>query len=133
MPQFRVKKNAGSFGSEKMPAISRREICRQFRVGKYGGNFGPEKKNVGKFGPEKKMPVISGRNKMSANSSRKKNAGKFGPKKKMPVFLGGKKFPEKRQLPANLEDCSWIAEGEEEEFRKNRNRFHPWLVYTCTM
>ena len=44
MLQFHVEKNAGSFGPEKMPAISRREICRQFQVGKYAGNFGPEKK-----------------------------------------------------------------------------------------
>ena len=84
MPQFCVEKNSGSFGSEKMPAISRREICRQFQVGKYASNFGPEKKcrqiragkkcqyyrigtNVGKFEPEK-------------------NAGKFWPKKNAGVF-----------------------------------------------
>ena len=88
-----------------MQAVWGRKKCRQSRAGRYAG----------KFGPEKKMPVISGRNKMSANSSREKNVGKFGPKKKMPVFLGGKKLPEKRQLPVNLEDCSWIAEEEEEE------------------
>ena len=75
MPQFLVEKNAGSFGSEKMPAISRRGICRQFRAGKKVGKFVPEKnasnigseQNVGKFEPEK-------------------NAGKFGLKKNAGVF-----------------------------------------------
>ena len=77
-----------------MPAVSGRKKCRQSRVGRYAGNFGPEKnasnigseQNGGKFEPEK-------------------NAGKFGPKKKCRCFWAGKKLPEKRQLPANLEDC----------------------------
>ena len=92
MPQFRVEKNAGSFGSEKMPAISGR------------------KKNVGKFGPEKNASNI-GSEQNGGKFEPEKNAGKFGPKKKCRCFWAGNKLPEKRQLPANLEDC----------LKKNRN------------
>ena len=81
MPQFRISKKkkrrqsrvrrcAGNFRSENMPAISGRK--------KMSANSG-----------RKKMPVISDRNKMSANSSRRKcgqvwadkNAGVFGREK----------------------------------------------------
>ena len=79
-------------------ATSCRKKFRQSRVGRYAGNFGPEK-NVGKFGPEK-MPVISDRNKMSANSSWKKCRQVWAEKKMAGVFGRGK-LPQKRQLPAN--------------------------------
>ena len=86
-----------------MPAVSGRKKCRQSRVGRYAGNFGPEK-NAGKFGPEKN----------ASNIGSEQNVGKFEPekmpaslgrKKKCRCFWAGKKLPEKRQLPANLEDC----------------------------
>ena len=85
-----------------MPAISGRKKVGKFVPEKNASNIGSEQ-NVGKFEPEK-------------------NAGKFGLKKNAGVF-GREKIAWKTAIAGELRGLL----KKKTEFRKNRNRFHPWL------
>ena len=103
------------FGSEDMPAISGRKICRQFRDGRYAGNFGSDicrrfrvGRYAGNFGSED-MPAISGRKKKCRQSRIGTKCQQIRAGKKCRCFRAGIKLPENQQLPENLQ--VWIKSG----------------------